>query len=190
MALVQRTPSRAGHLGAGTTRRLAIGGAFLVFWAAGSLKGHAEEVLGGVLPPGAAAEILAVHNKERAAVGVPPLRWDGALAATALQCAQRLAASGQFRHCRSGENLWMGTEGRFSPTQMAQGWAEERRDFKAGIFANVSRTGNWQDVGHYTQMVWRTTTSVGCAAATGADGLTRLVCNYAPPGNVYGRPVF
>lgn len=152
--------------------------------------GLAMEVPGGVLPTGAAAQILQVHNVERAAVGVAPLRWDGALAASALQCAQRLAASRQFRHCGSGENLWMGTAGHFTPAQMAELWAAERRDFKPGTFPAVSRSGNWQDVGHYTQMVWRTTTSLGCAASTGGDGNTRLVCHYAPPGNIQGRPVF
>lgn len=140
--------------------------------------------------PGQAAELLQAHNSARAAVGVPPLSWDPVLAATALECANRLAASGQFRHCGSGENLWMGTAGRYSPTQMVGLWAAERSDFQPGIFPNVSRTGNWQDVGHYTQMVWRTTTAVGCAEATGRDGLTRLVCHYAPPGNVMGRRVF
>ena len=144
----------------------------------------------GVLPPGATVDILRVHNQERAAVGVPPLRWDEALAATALRCAERLATSGQFRHCSSGENLWMGTTGSFTPTEMADLWAAERRFYKPGAFPNVSRSGNWQDVGHYTQMVWRTTTSLGCAAVAGADGRTRLVCHYAPPGNVIGRPVF
>lgn len=157
---------------------------------AAPLRGVAQEVPGGVLPDGAAVEILQVHNRERVAVGVPPLRWDDALALTALQCAQRLAASRQFRHCGMGENLWMGTAGRFTPAQMADLWAVERRDFQTGPFPHVSRSGNWQDVGHYTQMVWRTTTTLGCAAATGGDGLTRLVCHYAPPGNILGRPVF
>jgi hypothetical protein len=144
----------------------------------------------GWIPASAMAQILAVHNRERQAVGVPPLRWDDGMAASALQCAQRLAASRQFRHCRSGENLWMGPAGRFTPTQMAELWAKERREFQPGTFPEVSRSGNWQAVGHYTQMVWRTTTTLGCATASGADGLTRLVCHYAPPGNIIGRPVY
>lgn len=151
---------------------------------------EAAEVAGGVLPAGAATAILAVHNRERAALGVAPLRWDGALAASALACARSLAAAGQFRHCGLGENLWMGATGRFGAAQMAELWAAERRFFQPGLFPAVSRSGNWQDVGHYTQMVWRATTAVGCGAAAGADGRTRLVCHYAPPGNIDGRPVF
>lgn len=155
-----------------------------------SLPGAAQVVPGGALPDGAAAAILRVHNRARAAVGVPPLRWEDALAASALDCAQTLAASGRFSHCGPGENLWMGATGRFSPSAMADLWAAERRFFQPGTFPDVSTTGRWQDVGHYTQMVWRGTTAVGCAAVAGTDGLTRLVCRYAPPGNRDGRAVF
>lgn len=152
--------------------------------------GMTQQLLDGVVPPGGAAQILRVHNTQRRTVGVPPLRWDEALAVTALQCAQQLAASRQFHHCRSGENLWMGTAGRYLPAEMVELWATERHDFQNGIFPAVSRNSSWQAVGHYTQMVWRTTTTLGCAVATGGDGLTRLVCHYAPPGNIIGRPVY
>ena len=72
--------------------------------------------------------------------------------------------------------------------QMVAGWTSERRWFAPGIFPAVSRSGNWEDVGHYTQMVWPTTTRVGCAMATNA-GNDFLVCRYSPAGNVTGRPV-
>jgi len=50
-------------------------------------------------------------------------------------------------------------------------------------------TGNWADVGHYTQMIWKNTTAVGCAVATGG-GMDPLVCRYSPSGNFIGQPVY
>ncbi len=52
----------------------------------------------------------------------------------------------------------MGSRGAFSIEAMVGGWASERRWFAPGVFPNVSRTGNWADVGHYTQMIWPATT--------------------------------
>src|SRR3569623_1171234 len=45
-----------------------------------------------------AYEILAVHNRERTAVGVSPLTWNDNLAADAQTWAQHLATTGQFIH--------------------------------------------------------------------------------------------
>ena len=61
--------------------------------------------------------------------------------------------------------------------------------FVPGIFPPVSMTGNGADVGHYTQIVWRKTTEVGGAIATGG-GNDVLVCRYSQPGNIIGEPVF
>ena len=58
----------------------------------------------------------------------------------------------------------------------------------AKTFPNVSRTGRWKDVAHYTQMIWKGTTNVGCAMHVAA-GRTYLICRYSPPGNADGRAV-
>ena len=87
-----------------------------------------------------------------------------------------------------GENLWMGTTGAYSIETMIGNWASERRWFRAGIFPNVSTTGNWADVGHYTQMIWPTTTHVGCALQR-SPRWDFLVCRYSPPGNRDGDRV-
>ena len=138
--------------------------------------------------------LLAAHNMERAVARVRPMRWSSALAAQATTYARMLAASGMFQHSdrRSrgglGENLWMGTTGAYSIEQMISGWTSERRMFVPGTFPHVSRTRSWHDVGHYTQMIWPTTTTVGCGIAS-ARGNDVLVCRYGPAGNVMGRPV-
>lgn len=125
---------------------------------------------------------------------VPPFAWDSALEATATAYARQLARSGAFRHSDRrarrgvGENLWTGTRGAFSPERMIGNWASERRWFRAGIFPNVSSTGRWSDVAHYTQVIWPTTTRVGCGLASGR-GRDVLVCHYSPAGNIDGRRV-
>lgn len=132
--------------------------------------------------------LLAAQNSERARMGVAPLAWDPALAASAAQYGPALVQLGRLQHSpresRPGqrENLWMGTAGAFSPEQMVGSWIDERRDYRAGIFPAVSRTGNYEDVAHYTQLIWPVTTRVGCALTQGG-GFDYLVCRYSPPGN-------
>ncbi len=143
----------------------------------------------------AAIEFLNAHNKYRKQVGVPLLVWSDKLAASAQQWANSLASRGAFEHSSNsqrpgeGENLWRGTSGRFSRTVMVDGWGSEQRYFQNGIFPNVSSTGNWVDVGHYTQMIWKTTRELGCGVATGR-GYDTLVCRYSPPGNFQGQRVY
>lgn len=133
--------------------------------------------------------LLAAHNRERLSLGIAPLRWSNELAANAAGWAAHLARTGAFEHAEiedEGENLWMGTAGAFSPEEMVGGWTEERRHFRRGVFPENSSTGDWQDVGHYTQLIWRGTVQVGCAVATGR-GSDYLVCRYSSPGNIVGE---
>ena len=138
------------------------------------------------------AVALALHNRERAAWQVAPLAWDLGLAGAADQYALELARTGRWGHSPKatppgqGENLWMGTAGAYRIDDMVGGWLGERRWFRPGVFPAVSTTGNWIDVGHYTQMVSTRTTRVGCAVRTGGRW-TYLVCRYSPSGNVDGR---
>lgn len=140
------------------------------------------------------ARILAIHNAERQRAGVAPLVWDARLAAGAEAYARELATTGPLRHSSresrpgQGENLWMGTRGAYSPEDMVGSWAGERSYFRPGIFPNVSTSGNWSDVAHYTQMIWRGTTAVGCAIGR-SPGTDYLVCRYTPAGNVTGQRV-
>lgn len=138
--------------------------------------------------------ILAVHNRERASVGVAPLAWDPALAADAAAYAPRLAQLPTLAHsprdtrAGQGENLWRGTSGAFGMEEILGSWAAERRLFRPGTFPNVSQSGHWSDVSHYSQMIWPTTTRVGCAFHRSGPW-DYLVCRYAPAGNVSGQRV-
>ncbi|MFN3910868.1 CAP domain-containing protein [Hyphomonas sp.] len=137
-------------------------------------------------------QMLTVHNRERAEVGAAPLVWNDDLARDAQRWADHLAATGVLEHAgrdenpNSGENLSMGSAGGYSMAQLAQGWADEKALFQFGTFPDVSTDGNWASVGHYTQMVWKSTARIGCASATGG-GWDFLVCRYDPPGNYLGQ---
>ena len=82
-----------------------------------------------------------------------------------------------------GENVY-GAGGQASGTAAVQLWAAEEADYD---YANNSCSGV---CGHYTQIVWRTTTKVGCALhdCPGLQYGSTVVCNYAPGGNSGGRP--
>lgn len=143
-------------------------------------------------PEGFSQRILSYHNRERERLGIPTLRWSLRLSAQARQWALSLARRGVFEHSRkrgmTGENLWVGTAGFFSPDDMIGAFVAERGAFRPGRFPDVSQTGNWVDVGHYAQMIWPSTREVGCALASG-HGRDVLVCRYWPAGNVRGRQV-
>ncbi|USU08222.1 CAP domain-containing protein [Sphingomonadaceae bacterium OTU29MARTA1] len=140
--------------------------------------------------------MLAGHNRARGAVGVAPVAWSEPLAASARTYAETLARNGRFEHAvqpmgagRQGENLWTGTRGAYRFDEMIGHWVAERKDFVDLPTPQFSRTGRWEDVGHYAQIVWRGTTQVGCAIA-GNETDDYLVCRYAPPGNVVGQRAF
>lgn len=136
-------------------------------------------------------EWLAEHNAEREALGLERLRWNHALRRDALAWAESLAARGSFEHAPNllqigqGENLWIGDKDRYAPWQMIDLFLAERKIFRPGTFPEVSRTGKWKDVGHYTQMIWPETREVGCATAVNRRKEV-LVCRYWPAGNVIG----
>src|SRR5580765_4121903 len=112
----------------------------------------------------ASREMLTAHNRVRAGVDVPPLEWSAQLAAVAHQGANELAASGKFAHWpkgRYGENLFEIQGARATPAEVVGDWATEAKDYDAT--GNACRTG--KVCGHYTQLVWRKTTKVGCRVA-------------------------
>ena len=139
--------------------------------------------------------LLNYHNALRFAESSPPLKWNPTLAHDAAQWAQVMASTGVLQHApRSSrpanqrENISLSPRGTNSAMTMAKVWGAEKKLFRPGTFPNVCSSGEWSSCAHYTQMVWATTTEVGCAFAEGPR-FDALVCRYSPPGNQDNHPV-
>jgi hypothetical protein len=138
-------------------------------------------------------DILRLHNQVRSEVNARPLRWNLVLADHARTYAQTLANTGQLLHSSRAnrrferENLALSPRGTSRPLTLVRLWAGERRYFYPGVYPNVCQ-GGWSRCAHYTQMIWPTTTDVGCGFASGLR-YDALVCRYSPPGNRDGYPV-
>ncbi|MFO0575139.1 MAG: CAP domain-containing protein [Polyangia bacterium] len=150
--------------------------------------------------PGLSREAVEAHNRERRRIGVGDLAWDAKLAARAQDWARHLCRGGKsppsLQHRPSepggpGENLWeaVSTEPAAFPIGDAvKSWAGEQKFYDA-------RSGRCRGgvCGHFTQLVWRGTTHVGCGVAScQAGGFTATIwaCNYAPAGNLIGQRAY
>ena len=143
----------------------------------------AAKASGKKLSPTAQAYIDA-HNKVRAKHCAPPLEWSDKLAKVAQSWANALEKKGcVFGHspgAKYGENLAAGTIGALDPESTVGMWYDEIKLYK---FPNG---GFSMETGHFTQLVWTTTTSVGCGQVQ-CKGNDIIVCNYDPPGNWEGQ---
>ncbi|XP_021724283.1 pathogenesis-related protein 1C-like [Chenopodium quinoa] len=132
------------------------------------------------------AAFIQVHNEARAAVGLPPFTWDDRLASFAQSWANQRIKDCHLIHSDGpyGENLFWGSGG-YSAAFATKTWVEERRYYD--LYTNSCANG--MDCGHYTQIVWRKSTRLGCARVTCYNGGVFITCNYDPPGNYIGtRP--
>jgi hypothetical protein len=151
------------------------------------------QLRGGILLNPDDRLILQLHNQERAAVGVRPLKWDFKLEWHASAYAEQLAQTGQLVHAaREGRGIERENLGRArigtSPNQIVRDeWMSEKRFFHAGIFPDVC-DGDWSRCAHYTQAIWAKTTDIGCGTAQGG-GFVWIDCRYSPGGNKDGQAV-
>ncbi len=136
-------------------------------------------------PPGLSADAQALldsHNRARARHCAGPLTWSPQLAQVAQQWASSLRDQGcKFGHSggRYGENLAAGTTGTLDGEAVTAMWYDEVREYAFPNGGFSMRTG------HFTQVVWRETTQIGCAMSQ-CNGNDIWVCEYDPPGNVQG----
>ena len=141
---------------------------------------------------------VAQHNEYRAEVGTLTLTWDGTVAATAQAYADKLLPTVQSQglvhdpDTPYGENLhyasrWGSGATAPDPLNAMASWYEEKALYDAKPEPVANPVQKW---GHYSQMVWRNTTKVGCGAASGFQNGrwdTVVVCRYDPAGNITGQ---
>lgn len=133
-------------------------------------------------------ECLEAHNQWRRLHNVPELKIDPKLTKFAQSRADFIAASDgdKFEHVKEtpyGENLAWHSNEKSDCNKLTAMWYDEISDY------NFFKPSFNMTTGHFTQMIWRDTTRVGCARqiSTGSQGGVYLVCNYDPPGNFVGE---
>ncbi|KHN98715.1 extracellular SCP domain-containing protein Pry1 [Metarhizium album ARSEF 1941] len=126
-------------------------------------------------------EILAAHNFFRRQHGADPFSWNQKLA----RGAQDWAETCNFSHDSAGENLaaMTGFPGWAAFVNM---WGAERTKY------NWANPGFSMNTGHFTQVVWKQTRSLGCGWKKCSGGWGKangfyVVRKYDPAGNYGGQ---
>lgn len=144
------------------------------------------------------AQWLTQHNNYRRVITAfdggptssPDFIWSDALANDAQEWATKMSASGEFKHRPNssnssstdarawGENLAWGSSATYNGLEGLTAWYNEKPFF----LPVTSRCSAGNVCGHYTQVISQLSREVGCATASGPNGVY-AVCNYTPHGN-------
>ena len=129
---------------------------------------------------------MSLHNAARAQHGASQLSWSPTLAAAAQQVADKCI----FAHSALpyGENIGLYGAGG-DPAAIFKVWYNEQSAY------SFAAPGFGENTGHFTQVVWKGTSQLGCAVSVCAAGIpvpgwnhqgaaSLLVCEYDPPGNM------
>lgn len=134
---------------------------------------------------------LQAHNNYRTLHGVPSVTWSTVLETSA----QTYANS-----CPSGHSGWGYGENIFwcdgyapTPQGVVDLWYSEEQYYDYNNPGSSNPPGN--TIGHFTQVVWKSTTQIGCGCKNGCSVYVNgsgpysdvCVCQYSPPGNVLGQ---
>ncbi|KAI3920608.1 hypothetical protein MKX01_017619 [Papaver californicum] len=134
-------------------------------------------------------EFISEHNAVRAQFGEQPLTWNSTLARYARRIASQRIADCQMIHSNGdfGENVFWGDKYEaYSAAYAVKSWASET------TYYNPTQNSCNQNgiCGHYTQIVWTTTTRLGCSRVKCNSGGVYAICVYDPPGNYVGENPF
>ncbi len=150
----------------------------------------------GVTPPpdNNATTFVSAHNSLRQAVTqpanysgtwatIPNVSWSDTVAQHAQAWADTLKAQGCIgnhdpNRVNEGENLAWGSG--LTPQGAVDMWGNEKSLYTYNpVYSFDTNTG------HYTQIVWRSSTQIGCGIAS-CGTTNMIVCRYSPAGNMSG----
>ncbi|KAL5342351.1 CAP domain-containing protein [Aspergillus crustosus] len=138
------------------------------------------------------------HNIHRANHSATDLSWSADLEASA----QELAARCVYQHDTSingggyGQNIGYGTPSDDVAVMISNLMYNDEVGYFENLYGEASPDMSlFEKWGHFSQIVWKGTTEVGCATVTcnslgNVDSATAVpftVCNYYPPGNYDGE---
>ena len=126
-------------------------------------------------------------NNYRAYHQAQDASWDEGLANQAQQWVNHLASTGRLEHGGAdgaGQNLFMTYDTAADPNSVCiaatNAWYSEVDKY------DYNNPGFTSETGHFTQLVWRGSTRMGYAVASGQYG-TFVAAHYVAPGNYEGQ---
>ena len=128
--------------------------------------------------------ILKDHNYHRKRHQVGDLVRNSEIESIAQTYTEKIANSGNVKHSNNqykgrdlGENLFWYFSGSvtLTGTDASQSWYNEVE------YYDFNNPGFTNDVGHFTQLVWKGSNQIGCGAHCGVYCV--ITCNYYPAGN-------
>ena len=134
------------------------------------------------------AEMLTRHNTYRAQHQVSALTREAAIEAVAQNYSNYLVTINSLKHSSNkylgkslGENLYWGPKYSNIGTSTVDTWYSEVSNY------NFSNPGYKSGIGHFTQIVWKGSTKLGCGVGCGSNNYCFVTCNYYPAGNYLGQ---
>ncbi|XP_050545537.1 uncharacterized protein LOC126907911 isoform X2 [Daktulosphaira vitifoliae] len=128
---------------------------------------------------------LKFHNEYRSKHGSGPLKLNKMLCRNALSWAMTLAKEDKFMHQPDnpfGENLFsIWSSNQATAKDAVINWYKEGKNY------DYTREPRILKSGHFTQLVWKGSKSMGIAMVKGKSGRIVIVANYDPPGNIMGQ---
>eukprot|EP00029_Vermamoeba_vermiformis_P013462 TRINITY_DN837_c0_g1_i1.p1 TRINITY_DN837_c0_g1~~TRINITY_DN837_c0_g1_i1.p1 ORF type:complete len:225 (-),score=31.39 TRINITY_DN837_c0_g1_i1:39-713(-) len=130
-------------------------------------------------------QVVSAHSAERALVGLGPVTYNASIG----QIAQNYVdgcPSGHSGAANLGENMYWGYSEDL--TDAVNLWASEKQYWNCET-NRCCKNGDcsWYPCGHYTQIVWASSTQIGCGIKLCKNTYT-VVCNYYKPGNYNCEP--